>query len=78
MPEAPGGVACRRSAIVSSVSASCVAPPAGSPRVLGWLIGLSLLSSPLAIAHPQFGPATVNRYARLVFTAPTGPACFTR
>lgn len=45
-------------------------PRRARPRVLGWLIGLGLLSSPLAIAHPQFGPATVNRYARLVFTAP--------
>lgn len=31
---------------------------------------LGLLSGPVASAHPQFGPATVNRYARLVLTAP--------
>ncbi|HNN96481.1 MAG TPA: hypothetical protein PKI03_29605 [Pseudomonadota bacterium] len=53
------------------MSARCAAHPLRAhPRVLGWLIGLSLLSAPVAIAHPQFGPATVNRYARLVLTAP--------
>lgn len=40
------------------------------PRGLEWLVGLGLLSGPVAGAHPQFGPATVNRYARLVLTAP--------
>lgn len=35
-----------------------------------WLIGLGLASSTAAPAHPQFGPATINRYGRLVLTAP--------
>ncbi|MBL9002857.1 MAG: hypothetical protein JNJ46_01355 [Myxococcales bacterium] len=39
-------------------------------RCLAWLIALSLAGSPVATAHPQFGPATINRYGRLVLTAP--------
>lgn len=40
---------------------------------MGWclgLIALGLLSAGTASAHPQFGPATINRYGRLVLTAP--------
>lgn len=35
-----------------------------------WLIGLALFGASAASAHPQFGPATINRYGRLVLTAP--------
>lgn len=37
---------------------------------MAWLAGLSLAGSAVATAHPQFGPATINRYARWVLTAP--------
>lgn len=42
----------------------------GFHRGWAWLIGLGLASSTAASAHPQFGPATINRYGRLVLTAP--------
>ncbi len=42
----------------------------GFHRGWAWLIGLGLASSTAASSHPQFGPATINRYGRLVLTAP--------
>lgn len=60
-----------RSAIVSHVSVDRARGCTRTRlRCLAWLAGLGLAGSAVATAHPQFGPATINRYGRLVLTAP--------